>query len=161
MQEVILLLGSNIGNRSSYLGKAVSALEQEVGKLVLVSSIYETASWGDEAQAPYLNQAVCLLSTLPPEGILKVILRIEEGLDRKRTAKWEPRTIDIDILFYGNEIIETDELRVPHIHLPSRRFGLVPLNEIRPDLRHPRLNKRVSELLKECQDNLEVKVYEP
>lgn len=155
MTDVYLLLGSNEGDRILWLQQAIEQLSP-LGNITRQSAIYQTAAWGIEDQPAFLNMALCLQADLPPLILLKAINNIEHNLGRQRTLKWGQRTLDIDILFYGDEVIELAELKVPHPYLQERRFALVPLNEIAPDLIHPGFSKTVTQLLEECPDKLEV-----
>lgn len=160
MIKAYLLLGSNEGNRIDWLNKAMAALEQTVGSIVSKSSLYETAAWGKEDQPDFLNMALCIETQLSPQQLLQSILQTEIQLGRHRTVKWGQRTIDIDILFYGNEVIDTPDLKVPHPYIQERRFALVPMNEIAPQFVHPVLQKTIARLLISCPDKLEVRLKE-
>jgi 2-amino-4-hydroxy-6-hydroxymethyldihydropteridine diphosphokinase len=154
--HVYLLLGSNVGDRFTHLADARHALAKSVGPLRNKSSIYRTAAWGKTDQPEFYNQVLAMETSLDPVAVLDAALDIEKHMGRERKEKWAARTIDIDILFYGAEIIDTPRLRVPHPQLPVRRFALVPLHEIAPLLVHPALGTRVEELLYACSDTLEV-----
>ncbi len=158
MTDVYLLLGSNEGNRELWLQQAIEQLGA-LGNTARQSAIYKTAAWGIENQPAFLNTALCLQTDLHPLELLQEIHAIEQNLGRQRTLKWGQRTLDIDILFYGDAIIDLPELKVPHPYLQDRRFALVPLNEIATDFLHPGLNKTISQLLEECPDKLEVEKY--
>lgn len=160
MVTAFLLLGSNLGDRSDHLEKARLQIGLCAGRLFIASSIYETAAWGHIPQRPFLNQVVCIETTLTPEQLLKIIQAVESSLGRVRSEKWAARTLDIDILFYGNEIIDTPDLVIPHPAIQQRRFTLVPLIEVAPGFVHPVLNKTVEVLLRECDDTLAVNVFE-
>lgn len=120
------------------------------------SALYQTAAWGLEEQPDFFNGAICVETSLDAIELLHEIRTIETDMGRQRTVKWGQRTLDIDILFFNQEVIETPDLTVPHPRLAERRFALVPLDEIASDFVHPVLRKRVSELLLECPDMLEV-----
>ncbi|MGH2645697.1 MAG: 2-amino-4-hydroxy-6-hydroxymethyldihydropteridine diphosphokinase [Chitinophagaceae bacterium] len=169
MATVYLLLGTNMGDRLQHLRDAKDLLINRrdgesipsVSKIFPVneSSIYETAAWGKIEQADYLNQVIAINTELLPQPLLKITSGIEISMGRIRKKVWEPRIIDIDILFYGNEIINEEKLIIPHPHLQNRRFVLTPLAEIAPHLFHPVLKKDTLTLLKECADTLWVKKY--
>lgn len=159
MNEIYLLTGGNLGDRLLHLQQAAARLEHTVGPIVEKSSIYETAAWGFTGQGPFLNQVLYMQTALDPTSLLSQILAIELELGRKRVQKMGPRVIDIDILFYGNEIINTPDLIVPHPRMADRRFVLTPLHEIAPQLLHPVFHKTIELLLQECSDPLAVNLY--
>ena len=160
MKKVVLLIGGNIGDRMSCINQAISLIDKHIGKITASSSLYETAAWGEENQAAFLNRVVCADTNKQAEEVMSTVLEIENKLGRIRNGKWQQRKIDIDILFYENEIIEQENLKIPHPHLHQRRFTLVPLVEVLPDFIHPKVNKTSTELLKKCEDTLSVKVFE-
>jgi 2-amino-4-hydroxy-6-hydroxymethyldihydropteridine diphosphokinase len=157
MIDVFLLLGSNLGNRHLFLNKAIEHIENDIAPIVKRSAVYETQSWGKTDAPDYLNQVLMLQTDLSAQKVLKKILAIENILGRKRQEKWGPRTIDIDILFYGQAIIDETGLHVPHSELHKRRFTLDPLAEIAPLLMHPVLKKNILQLKNELKDSLIVK----
>jgi len=159
MNEVFLLTGGNIGDRLNYLSRAKEEIKKRCGNVLQMSSVYETAAWGNENQDVFLNQVVKIETFHRPEHVLNVILQIEEDLGRKRQIKFGPRTIDIDILFFNDEIITQHRLKIPHPQIQDRRFVLVPLNEIAAEKIHPLFNKTISELLSECTDPLAVNKF--
>ncbi|HWD87553.1 MAG TPA: 2-amino-4-hydroxy-6-hydroxymethyldihydropteridine diphosphokinase [Mucilaginibacter sp.] len=157
MSDVFLLLGSNLGDRQAYLQQAIAHIEQEIAPVVARSSIYETQSWGKTDEPDYLNQVIQLQTNIPAKEILYKILNIEKAMGREREVKWGSRIIDIDILFYGSEVINEDQLTVPHPELHNRMFTLAPLAEIAPGLIHPVLKKNIARLKRELKSNLHVK----
>jgi 2-amino-4-hydroxy-6-hydroxymethyldihydropteridine diphosphokinase len=159
MVDVFLLLGSNLGDRSLLLQQAIDCIEDEIAPVIKRSAVYETQSWGKTDSPDYLNQVVLIQSELSAQTILQKILNIEWKIGRVREEKWGPRLIDIDILFYGDILIDESELKVPHPELHKRRFTLEPLAEIAPDFIHPTLNKNILQLKNELKDNLIVKKF--
>jgi 2-amino-4-hydroxy-6-hydroxymethyldihydropteridine diphosphokinase len=157
MNKAYLLTGGNEGDRFLHMQQARANIELICGQLLLVSSIYETAPWGKTDQPDFLNQVILIDTKFSPEELLKSILSIEENGGRKRTVKNAPRTIDIDILFYNDLILEKPGLTIPHPRIAIRRFVLEPLNEISPEFVHPVLGKTMQQLLLECKDELGVK----
>jgi len=157
MNKLYLLIGGNEGNRFSNLKQAVTNIEIFCGELLLQSSLYETAPWGKTDQLSFLNQALLVQTSLDAPTVMKTILGIEEKMGRKRTEKYGSRIIDIDILFFNNEILHLPQLKIPHPEIQNRRFVLVPMNEIASSYIHPGLHKTIRELLDECPDHLSVK----
>ena len=156
MNTVYLLLGSNMGDSEQMLAVATSMIEKNIGKLEKSSSIYRTAAWGKEDQPDFLNQIIIVSSSLSSSTVLKKMFVIEKEMGRVRTTKNAARVIDIDMLFFNDEIIQTENLTVPHKQIQNRRFVLVPLAEITPDFIHPVLKKSSLELLSICSDKLNV-----
>lgn len=157
MHHSYLLIGSNLGNRSLQLQDACRLIELFVGHILLKSSIYETEPWGVSKQPTFYNQVVQVQTNLSPQDLLVTLLQIEEKLGRERFQKWDARKIDLDILYFGNLVVNTPNLKIPHAEIPNRRFTLIPLAEIAPDEVHPLLHKTNQELLNLCKDNLEVR----
>ena len=149
-----------MGERENYLRKAEELIESSVGKISRRSSIYETSAWGKEDQPAFLNSVIKIETNLNAKALLNQILLTEEEIGRIRSKeKWQQRIIDIDILFFNDDVINLPELKVPHPFLEKRMFTLTPLFEIAEDLVHPVLKKSVKQLLNECTDKLEVKKY--
>ena len=146
-------------DRMSVLAKARESISHTCGKIIIQSSVYETAAWGKEDQEAFLNQVILIETSLSPTDLLTTVLKIEEDLGRKRQLKYGPRIIDIDILFYNNDVINIEGLKIPHPQMQYRRFVLTPLNEIAPQKLHPLLNKTVSQLLEACDDSLAVNKF--
>lgn len=150
--QVFLLLGSNLGDRPQVLAAAREAIGAQVGRIVNQSAVYETAPWGITDQPAFLNQVVKISTSLLPEDLLRVILNIEHDLGRVRYERWGARVIDIDILYFGQTVMDSARLTLPHPRIQDRRFVLAPLAEIAPDFLHPLLQKTSSKLLEDCPD---------
>ena len=151
-----LLLGSNLGDRVAHLQHAHTELAATAGEIVAASALYETAAWGVEDQPAFLNQVLAVRTPLAAPALLAACLATEQLAGRERRLRWGARTLDVDILLYGSEIIATPTLTVPHPALPARRFALVPLAGLASQLVHPQLHLTVAELLASCPDPLPV-----
>jgi len=157
---VFLGLGSNLGDREDYLGKALRFIVNSVGPVESFSGIYETEPWGFQSENAFLNIVIRLNTDLKPEDLLKEILSIERKLGRIRdNTQYLSRTIDIDILLYRNLVINKPGLKIPHPMMQDRKFVLIPICDIAPELIHPVLSKTFSALLKNCQDGAKVIRY--
>lgn len=141
------------------LEKAASMIKDKVGDIILSSKIYESTPWRVDGQANYLNQILLVSTALSAEHVLKNILQIESNLGRLRYEKWGERLIDVDIVFFNDDIIDKANLCIPHKHMHERNFVLKPLNEIAPDFIHPKFNKTVSELFENSKDTEKVEQY--
>ena len=161
MSDIILLLGGNLGDRYAYLQKATAAIQNHIGEIIEVSAIYETACWGGDQQPDYLNQALRVQSGLLPEQVLDQALRIEAELGRIRTRIWEPRVMDIDLIFYDRLVYQSDRLILPHPRITVRKFVLVPLVELIPHYVHPVYKKSIIELFHACSDASAVRYWMP
>lgn len=159
MNEAYLLTGGNIPDRMAYLSKARDEIKKRCGRILNQSSVYETAAWGKEDQDCFLNQVLKIATPLSAGDLLNMLLRIEEDLGRRREVRYGPRTIDIDILLFNNEMINQDGLKIPHPRMQDRRFVLVPLNEIAANAIHPVFKKKISRLLADCPDPLSVNKF--
>ena len=158
MAIVFLMLGSNLDDRLSYLMKAGKAIADESGPILRSSAIYESEPWGFSHPVNFYNQILVLQSRYKAEEILKKILAIEQDMGRIRNNNYyEARIIDIDIIFYDNQIIKTDSLTVPHPKIAERRFVLLPLLELNPDLVNPVSGLTIWQMYRECGDKLSVK----
>ena len=145
---VYIALGSNLGDREANLRQALQRLPPAV-RLLQASPIYETPPWGYTEQPAFLNQAVKAETELSPADLLRYLKEVETRLGRQATFQYGPRKIDLDILFYDQDIVETPRLRIPHPHLAERAFVLLPLADLSPELKHPVLGKTVRQLLAE------------
>ncbi|MBR3958556.1 MAG: 2-amino-4-hydroxy-6-hydroxymethyldihydropteridine diphosphokinase [Bacteroidales bacterium] len=169
--SVVLLIGGNQGDRLALLMMAIREIANRIGTVSVASSIYETEPWGFEAEQSFLNQALVVDTDLDASTVLDLALEIEKDLGRvrpediaKKDSKAEQRSyssrpIDIDLIFYNSDVVENDRLVLPHPRMQQRRFVLQPLAQIIPDFRHPILRKTMNELLEECSDKCEVKIY--
>ncbi len=156
MNKAYLLIGGNMGNREGYLAAARSAVEKHIGPLRRHSSLYQTAAWGLQEQDAFLNQVLQIETALDAGSLLQTLLQIEETLGRKREVRYGPRIIDMDILFFNDEVIHKEGLTIPHPQIQNRRFALVPMAELAPELVHPVLQKTIAQLLNDCPDTLDV-----
>jgi deoxyguanosine kinase len=157
MSLVYLLIGGNIGNRMKYLESAVEIIAQGTGKVIRTSSVYETEPFGFSARKQFFNICVLVETELSPHKILEVILKVETSLGRKRvTEKLVSRTIDIDILFYDDVILNEPALIIPHPELHKRNFALIPMAELRSEFIHPVFGKTIARLLEESTDRHKV-----
>ena len=157
----VLSLGSNVGDRLNYLELSKKAIYNLIGLIQFSSNIYETEPWGVDNQDSYLNQVVSVQTNLSPFKLLNNIHQIEKDLGRIRQIHYGPRTIDIDILYYGERIIDNEFLKIPHPHIQKRRFILVPLSEILPQMHHPLLKKTNRKLLDDVKDDGKVTKWQP
>lgn len=154
MTKVYLLVGGNLGNRFQLQELAKSLIIKEIGELAGESSFYETQPWGFDHELFFLNKVIAIRTNLLPNQILSKIFEIERILGRKRKIgqQYFERTIDIDILFYGDQIIYEPNLIIPHKQFHNRKFALEPMREISPEFSHPVLHKTINELYSECND---------
>lgn len=159
MNIVYLILGGNLGKRDEVIFHALRKIDRQLGKIIRQSGIYESEAWGYKLQPSFFNCVVCCETLQNAEQCLKTAMSIEEQIGRIRTnEKWRERIIDIDILYYNQEVIDTADLKVPHPQIQNRRFALIPLVEIAQDFMHPTLEKSNYQLLENCEDTLDVKL---
>lgn len=157
MNIAYLILGGNKGDKLQNLKNAIDQLEKKVGTVLKKSDIYATAAWGNTDQPDFFNQVLLLQTDLSAPDLLAKLLQIEKELGRVRDhQKWMERTMDIDILFFNDSIIETENLKIPHPFIQDRKFVLVPIAQLAPQLIHPVLKKNMETLLDECKDELKV-----
>lgn len=160
MNTIYIQLGSNVGDRNSYIKESLLQIEKILGTITCESKTYESSPWGVTEQRNFLNKVISVKADFSAKDALKTLQNIEDDLGRKRTEKWGERTIDLDILFYNNETINTKELTIPHPHIQDRKFVLIPFVEMNGKFIHPTLKKDIFALLKECKDTEKVVVYE-
>jgi 2-amino-4-hydroxy-6-hydroxymethyldihydropteridine diphosphokinase len=156
MHKAYILLGSNMGRRKNFLNKAKQQIALHCGSIVKESSVYQTAAWGNTRQQDFLNQIIIIQTKQMPDELMQTLLNIETSLGRMRTVKFGPRTIDLDILFYDDLIHHSPTVTLPHPAIQDRRFVLVPLVELSPRKIHPVYKLTVTQLLKQCPDELVV-----
>ena len=155
-QHLFLSLGGNLGNTREIFEGAYPHIEKKIGKIAVYSSIYQTEAWGPIPQADFLNQVLRVSTSLKPEACLTELLEIERQFGRERKERWGPRTLDLDILYYGDVIIAESELSIPHPRIAERKFILTPLVEIAPLFEDPVSRKSMMALLESCADTSKV-----
>ncbi len=162
MNVAYLCLGGNIGNRKLILANAIIKIKETIGSVISTSGIYETEAWGVKNQQAYLNMCIEVHTPLKSDELIKTLLQIELILGRERNMhlQYSPRTIDLDILFYNNECITSEDLIVPHPRLHLRKFVLTPLHDIAPHYKHPIFKNSIAQLLADCDDISNVKLYQ-
>ncbi len=154
--EVVLLLGTNLGNRIAFLEEAKRQILDKVGAILKKSGIYESASWGYTSSNKFLNQVLIVQLDSSPFELLSITKKVENTIGKTSNSKIEysDRPIDIDILFYGNQIVNSIDLVIPHPEIQNRRFTLVPLCELIRKYQHPVLKLNLNALLIDCQDKV-------
>ncbi|MFN8281385.1 MAG: 2-amino-4-hydroxy-6-hydroxymethyldihydropteridine diphosphokinase [Saprospiraceae bacterium] len=157
--RVILLLGSNLGDRLNNFLKAINLIQERVGNVLRKSSVYETEPWQMNSSLRFLNQALMIQTSLTASETMNKLKVIEREMGRTSTLHYTDRIIDLDIAFWGTEVIEEKDLQIPHPRIHLRKFALVPLEELDPLWIHPTLNCTVQELLRSCQDISNVELF--
>ncbi len=161
MNKAVLLVGSNIGDLSKNLEQALLLISKESGTIGKASLVYLTEPWGRNDQPHFYNQVVELCTSLSAQVLMLKLLEIEMKMGRERTEKWTPRVIDLDILYFNNEIIDEPGLKIPHPRLHERRFTMEPLSELFPEMIHPCLKLTNKDLLAGLTDTLKVVALNP
>ena len=158
MAIAYLLAGGNLDNTIEKFNRLSDILQKQVGNIIGISKLYQSAPWGFESLHPFINQAIAIQTTLSPEKLLDEIQHIEKSFGRTKnnTKQYQDRSMDIDIIFYDDVIIQSERLTVPHPFMHLRRFVLTPLSEIAPQIIHPVLQKNITELSIACEDKNEV-----
>ncbi len=162
MGRAYILIGGNLGDRERYQSEALAHIEREAGSVRTRSSLYQSAHWGFEHEKDFLNRVVGIDTELSPKQLLERLLRIEDRFGRKRKGErgYKGRILDLDILYFEDLILDETDLKLPHPRIPERRFTLLPLNEIVPELMDPLRGRSVRSMLEACPDPLEVKVFQ-
>lgn len=161
MEQLYLLLGGNLGDKQKIFTETERQIGLQLGKVVRKSHIYETEPWGFESDDLFWNQAMIVETALPETECLRIIHAIEEEVGRIRSnQQYSSRIIDIDILFYGDHVVNSQELEIPHPRMIGRKFVLVPLSEIASGKIHPVFGKTIAQLLTDCPDPLRVSILE-
>ena len=156
INQLFLSLGGNLGNTREIFEGAYPLIEKKIGKIAVYSSIYQTEAWGPIPQADFLNQVLLVSTTLNPQACLTEMLAIEKEFGRERKERWGPRTLDLDLLYYGDLIIAEADLVVPHPRIAERKFILTPLAEIAPLYVDPVSGLTANAMLLACEDTSEV-----
>lgn len=159
-QQAYISLGGNLGNPPETFRKALKDIEQLAGPILSQSSLYQTAAWGFTQQPDFINQVIRIQTTLPPQKLLDVLLTIELIHGREREIHWGPRTLDLDLLFYNDLILNEENLTIPHPRIAERRFILIPMQEIAAEWEHPVFKKTIQELAETCMDESQVQKIE-
>ncbi len=160
LEKIYLHTGSNMGQKEEHLAWARLLIDKNIGSITAQSELYETEAWGFTDQPNFVNQALEVVTKLPPDELMDQILSIELEMGRVRDQKWAPRLIDIDIIFYGDQIIKTENLIVPHPFMHERNFVLIPLLEIAEKFVHPVFKMSIGELYDRSKDLLNVTAHQ-
>ena len=164
MNTTYILQGSNIGNRFEMLEKSKNIISDSIGTIENESLLYESEPWGFDSSTWFLNRVLQIKTNNTPQELLNKLLQIEIQLGRVRNTtekNYSSRTIDLDILYFNQEIINKNELTIPHPKIHLRKFTLIPLCDIASEYNHPIFRKSNSELLNHCEDHTQVKIFNP
>lgn len=153
-----LSLGGNLGNTIEIFQNSMEILTKKVGKITQISSLYQTAAWGPIPQNDFINQVIEVETKLSAPKLMDILLEIELQQGRVRQERWGPRTLDLDIIFFGEQLISTENLEIPHPRMEDRKFVLIPMVEINPNLIHPISRKSIRQILLECKDECDCKI---
>ncbi len=153
--DVVFLIGGNLGDRLENLQRAESLLAEKM-KLIKSSKLYETEAWGGNSEGNFLNKALLMQTNQNPEKVLDWSLQIEEKLERLRGRRWGNRTMDIDIIYFGDLIVNSDRLVIPHPELQNRKFVLEPLMDLMPGWKDPKSGLTIQDMYRVCKDTCEV-----
>lgn len=156
IQGIYLLAGSNLGDRYNNLQNAIHLIHNHIGTITEKSAIYESEAWGETDQPDFFNQIIVVDTKLSHEALLQVLQKIEKTMGKNKIGKWRERLIDLDILYYRNRIVRTNQLTIPHPEIQNRNFVLLPMNEMAGEDLHPLLLKSHQQLLQESPDPLKV-----
>lgn len=160
--QLYLCLGGNIGNKSQIFKKTLFFIGKTIGRIEQVSPLFVSPPWGFEAKTAFWNQVVVVATLLTPAEVLQEIRKIEAFFGRKRVSgRYISRRMDIDILYYDQLVLETEDLSIPHPLIGRRRFVLAPLALLSPEFRHPGTGKTMAEMLAECEDPSDVQILNP
>lgn len=162
MSKATLLLGGNMGDRVAILDSAKTHIAQKAGEILKYSSLYESESWGFNSENTFLNQVIQIETSLAPHQLLDELksIEIKHGRRKNNSEEYSSRLLDVDILFYNDDSFEDHDLVIPHPRLHKRKFTLLPLREIDCNYVHPKLNKTIEEIYHDCDDQLEVKLFD-
>ena len=159
-RQAVIMLGGNLGDRNMNLETAKHHIAAQAGEILEESSVYETAAYGMKSGTPdFLNQAIRIKSNKKPEELLSLLLEIEMKMGRKRTGETDSRVIDIDLILFEDQVIQTEVLTLPHPRFHLRRFNMLPINEIASSWQHPLFKTTMGQLLNNCQDTSKVVLY--
>lgn len=156
MENIYISLGTNIGDRASNLERALVNMRNKSISIKKLSSVYESEAWGHHDQPSFLNQVIEISTETPAPALLHQLKAIEKEEGRIKREKWREREIDLDILYYGQEIIKTPHLQIPHRYVRERRFVLIPLNEIASEFTDPETGSTIGEITRSCADHSKV-----